>query len=90
MTHHKQGHPTKGCLHCDVTEQIMKHHFNGAEPEDIVMQAMEAIVMYVVGETDEYREELVRTVETGFREMVFGGAASEIRILIKHEGGARH
>ena len=93
MTHHIQGHPkhsSKGCLHCDLAEVFMEYDLRGVPMEDIVMEFATVMAVYICARDDDFRENMVSKIETGFREMVFEGDAYQIRTLIMHEPNQRH
>ena len=69
---------------------IMEHYYSGRTMEDVLMEAMEVVAVFIAGQEDDIREKMVSKVETYFREMVFGGAADEIRTLIMYEDGVSH
>lgn len=90
---HKQGHPQHPegrCLHCEIGGLIMEHYYGGRPMDDVFMEVVEVLAVFLAGQPDVAREKMTTRVEQGFREMVFGGAAHEIRTLIMHEDGASH
>ena len=93
MTHHIQGHPqhpSKEFLHCDLAEVLMGYDSRGVPMEEILMEFATVMAMYICARDDGFRERMVTKFETGFRFMVFGSDAHQIRTLIMHEGGKRH
>jgi len=68
----------------------MEHYYGGTDMDNVFMGVVEVLAVLLAGQENNIREQMVSRMEIGFREMVFGGDAHQIRALIQHEDGLSH